>query len=143
MACRAIVAPTNARWQFQWPAIACPCRERTANDSCGRFWSLVIAGKLAIAARCLQETNQQQIRRRSEQHLNEFWGLTKPARSCARPTGLCARGNHNALPKDSALANEANSAAFCPANLASTRQTTIRFLDSLITLLVGQGFPVG
>lgn len=31
--------------------------------------------KLAIAARCLQETQQQQIRRRTEQHLNEFWRL--------------------------------------------------------------------
>ena len=31
--------------------------------------------KLAIAVRCLQETTQQQMRRRAEQHLNEFWGL--------------------------------------------------------------------
>src|SRR5436309_14790497 len=31
--------------------------------------------KLAIACRCLEETTQQQIRRRAEQQLNEFWGL--------------------------------------------------------------------
>src|SRR5436853_6335521 len=31
--------------------------------------------KLAMAVRCLQETTQQQMRRRAEQHLNEFWGL--------------------------------------------------------------------
>jgi hypothetical protein len=29
--------------------------------------------KLAIAVCCLHETTQQQMRRRAEQHLNEFW----------------------------------------------------------------------
>ena len=48
--------------------------------------------KLAITAAVLQETNQQQIRRRCEQHLNEFWGLDPERRRAAHCNALRSRG---------------------------------------------------
>jgi hypothetical protein len=44
--------------------------------------------KLAINAIVLRETQQQQMRRRIEQYLNEFWGLIPKSTSCVRPTSL-------------------------------------------------------
>ncbi len=62
----------NPRWNFH-PAIAGlrPAdRERLIAAILDQF-----RRHLAIDARCLQETTQQQIRRRADQHLNQFWGL--------------------------------------------------------------------
>ncbi len=78
----------NARWQFH-PAVAglAPAiRERLTRAFLDQF-----RRKLAIACRCLQETNQQQIRRRSEQNLNEFWGTGRDGRGIAHRQPLCAR----------------------------------------------------
>src|SRR3989442_15067434 len=47
--------------------------------------------KLAIAARCLEETTQQQIRRRAEQNLNEFWGLDETDRGGLRTANKYVR----------------------------------------------------
>jgi hypothetical protein len=62
----------EARWRFH-PAVAAlapPEREQLLRAVLDQF-----RRKLAISCRVLQETVQQQVRRRTEQHLNEFWGL--------------------------------------------------------------------
>ena len=62
----------NTHWQFHMLAVAMPAAER---ETIIRAVLDQFRRKLAISCRCLQETTQQQIRRRAEQHLNEFWGL--------------------------------------------------------------------
>jgi hypothetical protein len=67
-----VLCSDNARWGFH-PAVAVlPPADREALI---RTVLEQFRRKLAIAVRCLQETTQQQMRRRAEQHLNEFWGL--------------------------------------------------------------------
>ncbi len=62
----------NTRWRFHASIAATEpsLRERVVRAVLDQF-----RRKLAISRRCLEETTQQQIRRRAEQHLNEFWGL--------------------------------------------------------------------
>ena len=62
----------NTRWQFHPAVAAMPAAER---ETIIRAVLDQFRRKLAISCRCLHETTQQQIRRRAEQHLNEFWGL--------------------------------------------------------------------
>ena len=66
------LATDAARWAFHRGSAESPaaeCREvlRAILDQFRR--------KFAIARPCLRETTQQQLRRRAEQHLNEFWGF--------------------------------------------------------------------
>ena len=62
----------DAHWRFSpaltgWPPSEREELVRTVLDQFRR--------KLAISCRVLHETVQQQLRRRAEQHLDEFWGL--------------------------------------------------------------------
>ena len=87
----------NSRWQFH-PAIAtiaATARERLIRAFLDQF-----RRKLAIAARSLQETNQQQIRRRSEQHLNEFWGLDETATELRTANRFMREGQSQRIPAD-------------------------------------------
>src|SRR5581483_9938663 len=62
----------NSRWQFHKSiAMLNPEQRQTII----RALLDEFRRKLAIPCRCLDETTQQQIRRRAGQHLNEFWGL--------------------------------------------------------------------
>jgi hypothetical protein len=59
----------DSRWNFH-PSVA--GLEPGERETLARAVLDQFRRKLAISCRCLQETTQQQIRRRSEQHLNEF-----------------------------------------------------------------------
>jgi hypothetical protein len=59
-------------WQFNLALAGLPAAER---EILLRVILDQLRRKLAINARVLQETQQQQIRRRVEQHLNEVWGV--------------------------------------------------------------------
>ncbi len=78
----------EAHWRFHPSIAAMPAAER---ETLVRAVLDQFRRKLAISCLCLQETRQQQIRRRSEQHLNEFWGLDpdvnelRPANQFVRP----------------------------------------------------------
>ncbi len=62
----------SSHWQFhpQLAAASAAQREAIVRPLLDHF-----RRKLAINAKLLQETAQQQLRRRAEQHLNQFWGL--------------------------------------------------------------------
>lgn len=62
----------NSRWGFHPAAAAMTVADR---QTLTQALLDQFRRKLAISARCLQETQQQQIRRRAEQNLNDFWGL--------------------------------------------------------------------
>jgi ATP-dependent helicase YprA (DUF1998 family) len=127
----------NARWQFH-PAIAAlaaPDRERIVRAFLDQF-----RRKLAIAARCLQETNQQQIRRRSEQHLNEFWGLDETGAELRTANRFVREGQSQRLAEGFSLGERSKLGRFLSGELGLNSAGYDTFLDSLIALLVGQGF---
>ena len=104
--------------------------------------------KLAIAARCLQETNQQQIRRRSEQHLNEFWGLDETGAELRTANRFVREGASQRLAEGFSLGERSKLGRFLSGELGLDAASYDTFLDSLIALLVGQGFlrrldPIG
>ena len=60
--------------------------------------------KLAVNCRVLQETAQQQLRRRAEQHLNEFWGLDPDINELRTANRFVRRGQSTREATASALA---------------------------------------
>ena len=67
---------------------------------------------LAIDARCLQETTQQQIRRRASS-TKRFWGLGKsPVRDCGRRTGSYGLANRIAQADGFSLNNRSKLGRF-------------------------------
>ena len=129
----------NARWQFH-PAIAALAateRERLVRAFLDQF-----RRKLAIAARCLQETNQQQIRRGVRNStLTSSGGWTKPARNCARPIGLCAKAQSQRLAEGFSLGERSKLGRFLAGELGLDSAGYDTFLDSLIALLGRSGIP--
>jgi Lhr-like helicase len=128
----------NARWQFH-PAIAAlaaPGRERLVRTFLDQF-----RRKLAIAARCLQETNQQQIRRRSEQNLNEFWGLDEDGAELRPANRFVREGKSQRIPPDNpfSLGERSKLGRFLAGELGLDPAGYSAFLDGLLGLLVGQG----
>ncbi|RMI19783.1 MAG: DUF1998 domain-containing protein, partial [Calditrichaeota bacterium] len=96
--------------------------------------------KLAINARCLQENQQQQIRRRAEQLLNEFWGLDETggelrSANCFMAPGQSAqsRSNEFSLGKTSALGR------FLRRELRLEGNEYEAFLEHFLNLLTGHG----
>ncbi len=98
--------------------------------------------KLAIAARCLMETQQQQIRRRSEQHLNEFWGLD-PAGGDLRAANRFVRlGRSSRTMEGFSLNIRSTLGRFMSERLGLDATDYDLFLDGFLALLVSLGFLV-
>ena len=96
--------------------------------------------KRAISARCLEETSQQQIRKRAEQYLNEFWGLD-PYSDEVRPANrFVVFGESQKIVDGFSLGNRSALGRFLIRNLGLTTAQYPDFLHTLVTLLVGQGF---
>ena len=95
--------------------------------------------KLAISCRCLQETPQQQIRRRAEQNLNEFWGLD-PYLNELRTASRFVRLGQSTRPAEGFSLNERSALGrFLRQRLDLNTADYLTFLDGLLTLLVSQG----
>lgn len=96
--------------------------------------------KLAISCRCLHETQQQQIRRRAEQHLNDFWGLD-PDVNELRPANRFVRVGQSARQVDGFSLNERSTLGrFLRQRLELSTADYPRLLTDLLNLLVAQGF---
>ncbi len=80
----------DAHWRFHPSIAGLPAAEREilVHAVLDQF-----RRKLAISCLCLQETRQQQIRRRSEQHLNEFWGLDPDSMKRRKAVSACCTGS--------------------------------------------------
>jgi hypothetical protein len=127
----------DARWQFN-PILAAldPARrERLLRAFLDQF-----RRKLAIACRCLEETNQQQIRRRAEQHLNEFWGLDESAPELRTANRFVREGQSQRLAEGFSLGARSKLGRFLSTELDIDSASFDTFLDNLLALLVGQGF---
>jgi ATP-dependent helicase YprA (DUF1998 family) len=126
----------DSRWQFH-PAIAAltaPERERLLRAFLDQF-----RRKLAIACRCLEETTQQQIRRRSEQNLNEFWGLDETGAELRTANRFVREGQSQRIPEGFSLGERSKLGRFLASELGLNSAGYDTFLDGLLTLLVGQG----
>jgi ATP-dependent helicase YprA (DUF1998 family)/very-short-patch-repair endonuclease len=126
----------NARWQFH-PSVtglAPTDRLRLVRTFLDQF-----RRKLAIAARCLQETNQQQIRRRSEQNLNEFWGLDETGAELRTANRFVREGQSQRIPEGFSLGERSKLGRYLAGELGLDAAAYDAFLDGFLPLLVGQG----
>lgn len=126
----------EARWQFHHAvaSLAAAARQRLVRALLDQF-----RRKLAIAARCLQETNQQQIRRRSEQNLNEFWGLDETGAELRTANRFVREGQSPRLAEGFSLGERSKLGRFFVNELELASSEYDTFVDGLLTLLVSQG----
>lgn len=98
--------------------------------------------KLAIHCRVLQETFQQQLRRRAEQHLNEFWGVDPEVKEL-RPAPCFTRlGRAPRRAQDFSLGPRSALGRWLRARLNLTGEDYWGFLDRFLDFLVRQGFLI-
>ncbi|MGQ9823193.1 MAG: DEAD/DEAH box helicase, partial [Thermogutta sp.] len=131
----------NTRWQFHPKIGAIPAEER---ETVVRAVLDQFRRKLAISCRCLQESAQQQIRRRAEQHLNEFWGLD-PDVNELRTAERFVLGGQSQRARDVngfSLGPRSAIGKFLRKRFGLSTSDYLPFLESLLGLLVGQGFLV-
>jgi hypothetical protein len=96
--------------------------------------------KLAINSSCLKETTQQQIRKRAEQHLNEFWGLD-PNMNELRPANHCVRlGQSQRNVNGFSISERSAIGRYLRTELGLSTNEYDSFIDTLLGLLVSQGF---
>lgn len=95
--------------------------------------------KLAISCRCLQETTQQQIRRRSEQHLNEFWGLDPDVNELRTSNRFVRLGQSTRAAEGFSLNERSAIGKFFRQQLGLDSVSYLQFIDGFLNLLVGQG----
>ena len=126
----------NPRWQFHASlATSDPARrERVIRAVLDQF-----RRKLAIACRCLQETNQQQIRRRAEQNLNDFWGLDESGAELRTANRFVREGQSQRIPEGFSLGARSKLARFLGAQLDLDSAGYSTLLDGLLPFLVAQG----
>jgi len=95
--------------------------------------------KLAIRALVLEEPFQQQLRRRAEQYLNEFWGLD-PDHDELRKANRFVRMGRSGRPVDGfGLGERSLIGRFLRARLGLRSEEYERVLDGLLDLLVRHG----
>jgi len=98
--------------------------------------------RLAIETRMLQETPQQQLRRRSEQHLNEFWGLDPDNPGLRQAAVMLGRGRAERFPRGVFYKLTAGSllGRYLQRALNVGPEEADTLVDGLLDLLVSQGF---
>lgn len=130
----------EAHWQFH-PAIA--ALEPTEREVILRTTLDCFRRKLAINASVLRETTQQQLRKRAEQHLNEFWGLDADINEL-RASDLnrfVRRGLSQRAAEGFSLAEGSMLGRFFRNQLGLAMGTDyFDWLDDLLSLLVRHGF---
>jgi hypothetical protein len=127
----------NARWQFHMSVAVLDAAQR------GRIVRVVVdqfRRKPAIARRCLEETVQQQIRRRADQHLNEFWGLDESGAELRTANRFVREGQSQRLAEGFRLGPRSKLGRFLAGELHLNGSDYDSFIDSLLGLLVGHGF---
>jgi Lhr-like helicase len=98
--------------------------------------------KLAISVHCLDETEQQQIRRRAEQSLNEYWGID-PEGGGMRSAARYARFGDARRPLDAfSLGIRSTLGRFLTKRLGLQPEQYFTLLDPLLDLLVGHGLLI-
>jgi hypothetical protein len=95
--------------------------------------------KLAIRAKVLEEVFQQHLRRRSDQHLNEFWGLDPDVAELRQANRFVLLGNSPRWAEGFSLGMRSALGRFLCARLGWNQHEYRRFLEKLLNLLVRHG----
>jgi Lhr-like helicase len=95
--------------------------------------------KLAIRTQVLEETFQQQLRRRSEQHLNDFWGLDPDVDELRQANQFVLLGSSPRWAKGFSLGMRSALGRFLCAQLGLNQHEYRRFLETVLDLLVRHG----
>ena len=97
--------------------------------------------RLAIETRVLRETEQQQLRRKSEQYLNEFWGLDPDNPSLRKAAVMLRPGQARRLPPGNSFKLTARSllGRYLQRTLNLDSRDVETVLDGLLEVLVRQG----
>lgn len=98
--------------------------------------------KRAIAVSCLRETQQQQIRKRAEQNLNEFWGIDERGGELRPAERFVLEGRSSRPTEAFTLGARGTLGGYIRRYLNLEPDEYDRFLPGLLALLVGHGFLV-
>ncbi len=126
----------ESRWRFH-PATANLAPDR--RESLTRAVLDQFRRKLAIACRCLRENDQQQLRRRAEQHLNDFWGLDPEINELRTANRFVRLGQSNRAAEGFSLNERSTIGRFLCQQLDLNTADYPAFRDHYLALLVGQG----
>jgi hypothetical protein len=129
----------DAHWGFHPAVVVLPPVDREALI---RTVLEQFRRKLAIAVRCLQETTQQQMRRRAEQHLNEFWGLDPDINELRTANRFVRLGQSLRAAEGFSLNERSTLGRFLRQRLGLSTADYPAFLHTLLALLLSQGFLV-
>ena len=133
------LATDDARWAFHPAATACSASKR---DEVLRAVLDQLRRKFAIARPCLRESAQQQMRRRAEQHLNEFWGFDPEAAALRTANRFVRLRTSTWNPNGFSLTERSAIGRFLRRCFRLASEDYGPFLDALLTLLVGDGLLV-
>src|SRR4029453_7576468 len=92
-----------------------------------------------MAIPCLRETTQQQMRRRAEQHVNEFWGLDPDINELRTANRFVRLGRSSRAAEGFSLNERSTLGRFLRQRLGLTTADYGHFLEALLALLVSQG----
>jgi ATP-dependent helicase YprA (DUF1998 family) len=127
----------ETRWSFH-PSLA--TLEPNERESILRALLDHFRRKLAINARTLQEISQQQLRKRSEHHLNEFWGLDPNANELHTANRFVIAGHSQRAAEGFSLSERSALGRFFRQRLGvGDADEYSHFLDQLFSLLARQG----
>lgn len=127
---------SDAAWQFNLALAGLPAADR---EILVRVVLDQFRRKLAINARVLQETQQQQIRRRVEQHLNDFWGLDPEINELRAANRFVQMGRSRRVADGYGLGERSALGRFLRTRISISTADYPAFLGSLLALLVAQG----
>lgn len=130
------LAADGERWTFHPSVAGLPPKDR---EILVRTVLDQFRHKLAISSKVLEETFQQQLRRRSEQHLNDFWGLDPNANELRLARRFVQLGRSPRLAEGFSLGERSALGRFMRARLKLDGNDYGRLLDNLLDLLVSQG----
>lgn len=130
----------NGRWEQVHPTIA-----RLASAARQTLLRAILdqfRRKLAISTRCLEDATQQQLRRRSEQLLNEFWGLDPDGRELRTAQRFVLRGASTQSVEGFSLNLRSTIGTFLRRRLDLNTAEYPSFIQAFLAFLVGQGLLV-
>ena len=127
---------SDAPWGFS-PELA--AKSPAERESIVRSFLDQFRRKLAISCRCLQDMPQQQLRRRSDQHLNEYWGLDPESLELRTAERFVRLGQSSRIVEGFSLNERSTLGKFIRRELGLNSRDYLTFLDNFLQLLVGNG----
>jgi ATP-dependent helicase YprA (DUF1998 family) len=126
----------DRHWQFHAAVsrLSAAVRERITRAVLDQF-----RRKLAISCQCLKENSQQQLRRRAEQHLNEFWGLDPDGKELQSAERFVRLGQSTRFVDGFSLSERSTIGRGWRQHLGLTTNDYLAFIDGYLALLLGHG----